>query len=58
MKITKMDILVDKLPESCCECVFNETKYCSLKIALNKSNTFVQNNDKNIDKDCPLTEKY
>jgi len=35
-------------------CVFNQQKYCVLKMALNKKNTFVQNNRNIVPKDCPL----
>jgi len=57
MNITKMDIKVDNLPDGCVGyegCVFNQQKYCVLKMALNKKNTFVQNNRNIVPKDCPL----
>lgn len=58
MKINKIQIDLDKLPKNCIDCVFNQNKYCVLKIALEKQNTFVQNNRINIDKACPLIDRY
>ena len=63
MKILKMDITVDKLPDGCISrgysesCVFNKDKYCILKMALDHNETFVQNNLNKIPLDCPLKEK-
>ena len=59
MKI--LSIKVDELPTNCSYskecgdgCVFNQNKYCVLKMACNQSNAFVQNNRDNIPSDCPL----
>lgn len=63
MKILKMEITVDRLPDGCssgCDgesCVFNQNKYCILKMALDHNDTFVQNNVNRIPLDCPLKKK-
>ena len=64
MKILKMDIVVDKLPDGCnidnpngTVCVFNQDKYCVLKMSLKKKETFVHNNRGVIPSDCPLREE-
>lgn len=50
-----MNIVVDKLPDRCAGCIFNQSKYCVLKMDLKHSNSFVQNNRESISDDCPLT---
>lgn len=58
-----LNIEVDELPDNCLECVFNQTKYCSLKMAMSDKgkyeygNTFVQNNRETVDKRCPLKKE-
>lgn len=60
MKVLKVE--VDQFPDNCLECYFNQTKYCSLKMAMQDDekyeygNTFVQNNREYRDKQCPLKE--
>lgn len=61
MNIVDMNIVVDKLPNGCNvaepndeSCIFNQHKYCILKMALKQNNTFVQNNRGIIPDDCPL----
>lgn len=61
MKILSMNIKVDRLPDGCSthryndeSCIFNQDKYCVLKMALNENDTFVHNNRNVIPNDCPL----
>ena len=65
MNIVDMNIVVDKLPDGCSvtepneeSCVFNQHKYCVLKMALKESNTFVQNNRGIVPDDCPLRTQW
>lgn len=63
MNVLSMDIKVDKLPDGCNVrdrndegCVFNQHKYCVLKLAANQGGFFVQNNRGIIPDDCPLKQ--
>ena len=63
MEILEMNIKVDKLPNGCSvakigeeSCIFNQHKYCVLKMALHQKNTFVQNNRGIVPTDCPLRQ--
>lgn len=63
MEILTMEIKVDQLPENCVVgsngdgCIFNQHKYCVLKMALNEKDTFVQNNRESLPVDCPLKKR-
>jgi hypothetical protein len=61
MQVLNLNVQVDKLPDGCStsdpnheSCIFNCSKYCILKQALNRKECFVQNNRNIIPDDCPL----
>ena len=39
-----LSVVVDALPKNCLDCPFNRDKYCSVKMAFDSNDCFVQNN--------------